>query len=156
MYCSFKELEAMVDEFKDFTKPIHFIPDTASSLDQLEGTLDQPIDNQVVGEVFTCSGTISWLGESVYLWLAVATGGKIWPKERPIPVVEDGPWEIEVKDICLKGPTEKFSLVLYATDKQADKRIKKWIDHGRRTGDYPGMKGQEGLIWITEVSGICH
>jgi hypothetical protein len=154
--CSLKELEAMVDEFKGYTKLIYFIPDTASSLDRLEGTIDQPIDNQVVGGVFTCSGSINGYGEGVFLWLAVATDGKIWPKERPIPVVEDGPWEIEVKDICLKGPTEKFSLALYAADEQADRRIKKWIDHGRRTGNYPGIQGLEGLVWITEVSGLCH
>ena len=71
------------------------------------------------------------------LWLAVEVGGLVWS----VPIFED-------------GVTEQFAVSLYVADARADRRIKDWLEAGRRAGKYSELRGIPGARRLARVEGL--
>lgn len=88
--------------------------------------------------------------ETVY-WLAVETGGLIWPKEASVLPDEVGRWSAVIRE---EGSPDMFSVSIWAVSPQGDRRIRDWLDRGRRTDDYPGLSSLPGARRIAQVNGL--
>jgi hypothetical protein len=119
--------------------------------DKITGTIDEPSSNQSVGKTFLCSGIVTGLQPGTGLWLAVEVEGRIWPREnRPVPN-PDNKWAVRLFE---DGRSKVISVSLFVADAKASKRIEKWLEIGRKTGEYPELFGLPGARRIARVDGL--
>jgi hypothetical protein len=85
------------------------------------------------------------------LWLAVEVGDLVWPKESKVAPDQDNKWSATVFE---DGATETFAIALFVADSKVDKRIGKWLEAGRSTGNYSELKGIPGARRIARVDGL--
>jgi hypothetical protein len=74
----------------------------------------------------------------------------VWPKEGEVSV-DNGRWSATIFE---DGVTKKFSIALLLANPDADKDIRKWLDEGRRKGEYDEMKGFPGTVRVARVDGL--
>jgi hypothetical protein len=120
-------------------------------LDGVEGNIEQPNPNQVVGDTFLCSGHSSGLESGLYLWLVVEIDGRLWPKEGEISVRDDGSWS---KTIFEEGAADEFSLSLWAVNARGDGHVRDWFKECDRTGNYRELRRASGMQRLAKVSGL--
>jgi hypothetical protein len=119
--------------------------------DKVTGTIDEPSPNQSVAKTFLCSGIVTGLQPGSGLWLVVEVGDRMWPREnRPVPGA-DNKWAVRVFE---DGRSKIVSVSLFVADSKASKRIEKWLEIGRTTGEYPEQFGLPGARRIARVDGI--
>ena len=119
------------------------------SLEAVSGGISEPKPDQLVGRKFSCSGWVKGLGPGLNLWLAVELNGRIWPKESPIYVEDDGSWE---KNVFEQGASDDFSLSLFAADTRGNKHVRAWLDAGDKLGTYPELRRTPGMIRLDNVN----
>lgn len=100
------------------------------------GRIDYPRNHGVVPRLFRVEGTVDNLPAGQKLLLAVEIGGLLWPKGQVR--VTGGSWVSEVHEGG-SPPNGKFALSLYLVGDRGYGEIATWLEHGRRTGDYPGL-----------------
>ena len=66
----------------------------------------------------------------------------MWPKE-PEVMMSGTSWSGEVYEGGTP-PHGRFALSLYVVDSDGHRRLMTWLDNGRRTGDYPGLREVKG------------
>jgi hypothetical protein len=101
------------------------------------GCIALPTTGDSVSQKFTVVGNLVDIPDATHVWLATVVDNEYWPKMPEVPtgrafnvtIVEEG-----------RPADGKFSLALLLVDKQADQDIRDWLDHGERTGDYPGLR----------------
>jgi hypothetical protein len=121
------------------------------AFDKVKGTIKDPIPGQLVRPTFHCSGTVSGMDSALSLWLAVEVGGLVWPKESRVVVDQDGTWSVTVFE---DGAASEFAVGLFLGDSAVDGWILKWLQRGRRTGNYQECKGIPGARRLDRVDGL--
>ena len=117
---------------------------------QPQGKINFPRNGDLVSRLFRARGAVDGLPSGWHLYLAVEIGDLIWPKE-PEVIIEGTSWSGEV---CEGGspPNGRFSLSLYAVNQEGHRRIMKWLENGRRTGHYPGLREIEGSRRLHQIN----
>jgi hypothetical protein len=108
------------------------------SYDQVTGTINEPHSDQPIGRTFRCSGKVTGMQPGLSLWLAVEVGPLVWPKESIVAPDQDNNWSTTVFE---DGATAEFAVGLYVGDAKVDRRIRKWFEEGKRTGNYSELRG---------------
>ena len=112
----------------------------------LTATIDQPANNDTVTGLIEVTGTISEpLPADAQLWIVVRRNDLMWPKDPEVFVVGET-WSKTVNE----GGRGNFSLVLLLVGKDGQEQIRRWIDRGIATGDFPGQ------IRIKDSSALAH
>jgi hypothetical protein len=63
----------------------------------------------------------------------------------------DNKWSVTIFEDCV---TEQFAVSLFVADARADRRIRDWLDAGRRTGKYTELQGIPGARRLARVDGL--
>lgn len=150
-------LDDAATQYTQFLPDISFIGDSSmilrerSMLDWVKGDITRPQPSDMVPDVIVCSGWAEGLGSNLHLWLAVEIKGCIWPKEGEVSVDNDGSWN---KTIHEEGVTDSFSLSLFVANKNANRRIRAWLDKCDETGHYSEFRRLPGLRRIARVDDL--
>jgi len=118
---------------------------------EVKGEIIKPSANQVARGEILCTGRAENVRPDIHLWLVVEVGGLLWPKEDEIFVDENGEWSATIYE---DGTPDEFSIELFAMNSKADIYVRKWLESGRRTGDYPGLSWIPGSRRIARVGGL--
>lgn len=119
--------------------------------DKITGSIDHPEPNETVPRTFRCSGVVTGMQPGLSLWLAIEVGVLTWPKESKVDPDRDNKWSAIVFE---DGASEVFAVSLIVCDSRVHKRIMKWLEAGRRTGNYSDLKGIPGARRIARVDGL--
>ena len=119
--------------------------------DKVAGSFTEPQPNATVGRTIRCSGVVTGLQPGLSLWLAVEAGGFIWPKESNVVPDDTDKWSVPIFE---DGVTDQFSVSLFVVDANADRRIREWLEAGRRTGTYTELRGIPGARRLARVDGL--
>ena len=143
-------VETLIDRLRTFLNA-HFRSAAANdSYDKVTGSFNEPKSNEAVGRTIQCSGIVSGLQSGLNLWLVVEAGDLLWPKETKVLPNEDK-WCVPIFE---DGVTEQFAVSLFVADTSADRRIKEWLEAGRRTGQYSELRGIPGARRLARVDGL--
>jgi hypothetical protein len=63
-----------------------------STFDNVQGSIEKPRKDDIVGRSFECSGTVTGMGANSHLWLAVEINGLTWVKEGEIKPDSNNRW----------------------------------------------------------------
>jgi hypothetical protein len=119
--------------------------------DRVAGSFSEPQRDDTVGRTIRCSGVVTGLRPGLNLWLAVEVGGLVWPKETKVLPDDANKWCVTIFE---DGVTEQFAVSLYVADARADRRIKEWLEAGRRAGKYSELLGLPGARRLARVDGL--
>ena len=86
------------------------------------------------------------------LWLTVEVGDLVWPKESKVLPDEANKWNVMIFEDGVA--TEQFAVSLFVADTNADRRIREWLEAGRRTGKYSELRGIPGARRLARVDGL--
>jgi hypothetical protein len=119
--------------------------------DKVTGSITEPQPNAIVSRTFKCSGIVSGMQPGLSLWLLIEAQGFVWPKESKVTPDPDNRWSATVFE---DGANEAFGVALFVADSKAEKRIGKWLEAGRATGNYSELKGIPGARRLARVDGL--
>jgi len=108
------------------------------------GAILSPTSGASVPRAFTVEGTLAGIPADRHVWLAVRIGDLMWPKEPEVSAGA-GPWRRQVVEGG-SPPDGRFSLVLLMVDTVGQSEIQAWFQHGKQTGDYPGLAHVTGSV----------
>jgi hypothetical protein len=144
-------VETLIERLREFLKST-FTPATGNeAYDKVTAGFLEPQPNEAVGRTIQCSGVVSGLQPGLNLWLAVEVGNRVWPKENKVLPDVNNKWCVTIFE---DGVTEKFALSLFVADTSADRRIKAWLEAGRRTGTYTELTGIPGARRLARIDGL--
>jgi hypothetical protein len=123
---------------------------TQHLLTDVRGRIDQPSNGATVARSIHCRGVCERQMSAVDLvfWLAIETGGLVWPKEALVSPDDSGHWSSTIQE---GGSPEMFTISLWAVTPQGAKGIQAWFEAGRRTSNFPGMSALPGARRIAQV-----
>jgi hypothetical protein len=146
-----KSVETLIERLKTFLN-VHFNSAARNeTYDKVTGSFNEPQRNEAVGRTIRCSGVVTGLQPGLNLWLAVEVGNLVWPKENKVLPDEANKWCVSIFE---DGVTEQFAVSLFVADTRADRRIKEWLEAGRRTGKYSELPGIPGARRLARVDGL--
>jgi hypothetical protein len=119
--------------------------------DKVAGSFNAPQPDEVVARTIRCAGVVTGLQPGLSLWLAVEAGGLIWPKESRVLPDEANTWSVSIFE---DGAADQFAVSLFVADASADRRIREWLETGRRTGTYTELRGIPGARRLDRVDGL--
>jgi hypothetical protein len=144
-------VEGLIGRLRTFLQG-HFTSGLRSvQYDKVAGSFNEPVANGVVSRTIRCSGDVSGLQPGLSLWLAVEAGGFVWPKESIVLPDATNRWSGPIFE---DGVTEQFAVSLFVADANADRRIREWLEAGRRTGSYAELRGIPGARRLARVDGL--
>jgi hypothetical protein len=144
-------VETLIEKLRTFLNAQFNSAARNETYDKVTGSFNEPQANETVGRTIRCSGVVTGLQPGLNLWLAVEVGGLIWPKENKVLPDEANKWDVPIFE---DGVTEQFSVSLFVADTSADRRIKEWLEAGRRTGKYSELRGIPGARRLARVDGL--
>ena len=144
-------VEALIQKLRTFLSAHFKSAARTDAYDQVAASFTEPRPNDVVGRTIQCSGVVTGLQPGLSLWLAVEAGDRLWPKESKVLPDAANRWSVPVFE---DGMADEFSLSLYVTDGSADRRIRDWLEAGRRTGQYTELRGIPGARRLARVDGL--
>ena len=144
-------VEALIERLRQFLSAHFASAARIEAYDKVTASFEEPQPNEAVGRTIRCSGVVTGLHPGLNLWLAVEAGNLVWPKESRVLPDETNKW---VADIFEDGATQRFDVSLFVTDAGADRRIKEWLEAGRRTGVYAELVGLPGARRLARVDGL--
>lgn len=121
------------------------------TLEAAYGEISLPKPGTALARTITCEGTARNIAKPCTLWLMVEVDNQIWPKEGQIQLDRYGKWRATIFE---DGHSEEFSIGLYVATQAATDNIRRWLEVGRMTGNYPGMRGIPGTRRIARVDGL--
>jgi hypothetical protein len=124
----------------------------ATSAPETGGRILAPTRGQQVSRSFSAEGSLSGVPADRHVWLAVQIGSLIWPQEPEIPPT-DKRWSHELAEEGTP-PGGRFGLALLMVDRQGNEAIEEWLEHGRRTGDYPGLAQIPNAVRLDVVTNL--
>lgn len=119
--------------------------------DHVIGSFTEPTPNEAVGRTIRCSGVVTGLQPGLNLWLVVESGELKWPKESKVQPDQANKWSVTIFE---DGATAQFAVSLFVADAGADRRIKEWLEAGRRTGKYSEWREIPGARRLARVDGL--
>ena len=102
-----------------------------------QGKIHAPKNGDLVPRHFRAEGSIGNLPADRRLLLVIQVGGLVWPKGEVR--VNETTWASEVYEGGTP-PDGKFTLSLYSVSSKGFQEIATWLEHGKLTGHYPGLK----------------
>ena len=135
------DLERDGSQRRKRARPAGRKPLSSAAFDRVDGTIKRPTRGQGVWPTFRCSGVVSGMAPGFNLWLGVEVGGLVWPKENRVVVGRDNKWSATVFE---DGAVDEFAVGLFLVDAAVDRWLVKWLERGRRTGNYAELKGIPG------------
>jgi hypothetical protein len=102
-----------------------------------KGRINYPKNRDLVPRLFQAEGSIDRLPAGQHLLLVVQVGGLMWPKGEV--QVRNTSWTSEVYEGG-SPPNGDFTLALYLVSDKGYDEIATWLEHGKLTGDYPGLE----------------
>lgn len=119
---------------------------TSTALNRVEGSIDTPAPNQVIGRTIPCSGWARNLTDGQHLWLAVEANGDACFKKDEVYIDGNDHWEVTLVD---DGATQQFDLSLFVVDDNAHQQIHDWLQAE------PGTRSRiEGAARIARVDNL--
>ena len=144
-------VEALIEKLKRFLSA-HFTSAARNeAYDNVFARFAEPQPNESVGRTFQCSGVVTGLQPGLNLWLAVEVGNLVWPKETKVLPDENNKFCVTIFE---DGVTDQFAVSLFVADRSADRRIKEWLEAGRRTGKYSELPGIPGARRLARIDGL--
>ena len=113
------------------------------------GKILAPRHGTRVTRSFGIEGTLSGIPAGNHVWAAVQVGNLLFPKEPEIPARDRRFAQALVQTAGL--PEGRFTLVLLLVDSKGHAEIEAWLDHGRRSGDFPGLARISGASRLDVV-----
>lgn len=112
--------------------------------------ISSPKSNQTVRRpTFSVYGTACVIAAANQLWLAIDTQGGLSPKLPPLQLSADGKFDSSITEPSrIKGG---MSVVLLLVKPSGQRRIKRWIADGKRTGRYPPLTRIVGSTTLDSV-----
>jgi hypothetical protein len=101
-----------------------------------QGRINLPRNRDSVPRLFRAEGTIDNLPAGQHLLLVVQVGGLMWPKGQV--QVNNASWTTQVHEGG-HPPNGRFALSLWLVSSRGYDEVAAWLEHGKRTGDYPGL-----------------
>jgi hypothetical protein len=122
-------------------------------LNDVRGRIDQPRNGATVNRDIYCSGAceLPTSATDLVFWLAIESGGLIWPKEALVSPDHNGHWSATIQE---GGSPELFTVSLWVVTPQGAKGIQSWFAAGRRVNDFPGMSALPGARRIAQVGDL--
>jgi hypothetical protein len=80
-------------------------------------------------------GRLAGIPRGRHVWIAVMRGGGLFPKEPEIPS-SISRWARRVDEA---GPPHDFSLALLMVGRRGHHDIVRWLERGRRSGNFPAL-----------------
>jgi hypothetical protein len=114
-----------------------------------QGRINSPRNRDLVPRLFRAEGTTDNLPAGQQLLLAVEIGGLIWPKGKV--QVHGRSWVSQVYEGG-SPPNGKFALSLYLVSDRGYDEVDLWLEHGKRTGDYPGLGHVEDGVKLHSIT----
>jgi hypothetical protein len=124
----------------------------SETYDKVTGSFNEPQPNEAVGRAIRCSGVVTGPQAGLNLWLTVEVGDLVWPKESKVLPDEANKWNVMIFEDGVA--TEQFAVSLFVADTNADRRIREWLEAGRRTGKYSELRGIPGARRLARVDGL--
>jgi hypothetical protein len=120
------------------------------------GSIDYPMENSRVPRVFECHGSATGIPESEHLWLVEEDSAhNMWPKDSlstyGLVLDSRGKWNNHFEEYGTPGI---FSISLVMANSAASDLIRKWLETGKKNGQYSILKGIPGATPITSVTGL--
>lgn len=144
-------VEALVQKLRTFFSAHFKAAARTEAYDKVAGSFTEPRPNDVVGRTIQCSGVVTGLQPGLSLWLAVEARDFLWPKESRVLPDANNRWSVPIFE---DGMTDAFAVSLYVTDANADRRIRDWLEAGRRTGQYTELRGIPGARRLARIDGL--
>jgi hypothetical protein len=101
-----------------------------------QGRINCPRNRDVVPRLFRAEGIIDGLPAGQHLPLVVQVEALMWPKSQV--QVSSSSWTAQVHEGG-HPPDGRFDLSLWLVGSRGYDEIVAWLEHGSRTGDYPGL-----------------
>lgn len=119
---------------------------------EISGRILSPRTDETVGRSFQITGELINIPDGEHVWLAIEIGNLMWIKEPEVPS-SDRRWS---RNIVEGGspPGGRFNLCLLRVTSEGHHFILNWLDHGKKTGDYPGIAGIPGSSKLDIVSNL--
>jgi hypothetical protein len=144
-------VETLLEKLSNFLNAHFMSAARDEAYDKVTASFNEPQSNEDVGRTIRCSGVVTGLPPDAKLWLAVEVGNLVWPKENKVLPDETNKWGATIFE---DGVTEQFAVGLYVADTSADRRLKEWLEGGRRTGKYSELPGIPGARRLARVHGL--
>ena len=144
-------VDALIQKLRTFLSAHFKSVARTDAYDKVAGSFTEPTPNDVVGRTIQCSGVVTGLQPGLSLWLAVEAGDFLWPKESRVLPDATNRWSVPIFE---DGVTDEFRVSLYVADANADRRIRDWLETGRRTGQYTELRGIPGARRLARVDGL--
>ena len=144
-------VETLIERLRTFLNAHFNSAARNETYDKVTGSFNEPQPNEAVGRTIRCSGVVTGLPPGLNLWLAVEVGDLVWPKENKVLPDEANKWCVPIFE---DGATEQFAVSLFVADTSADRRIRGWLEAGRRTGKYSELPGIPGARRLARVDGL--
>lgn len=117
----------------------------------VKAEITDPSDGQKVKNDYTVRGTIEGeLAADSYLWLLVGLDAESlwWPQGGGSITPTNGEWSKKAR--IGGGPDldigKEFQIVVMLVDEKVNKDLNGYVETGKRTNDWPGMKLPSGKI----------
>ena len=144
-------VETLMEKLRTFLNAQFNSATRNETYDKVTGHFNEPKPNEAVGRTIRCSGIVTGLQPGLNLWLAVEVGDLVWPKENKVLPDEATKWDVPIFE---DGVTQQFAVSLFVADTSADRRIKEWLEAGRRSGKYSELRGIPGARRLARVDGL--
>jgi hypothetical protein len=144
-------VETLIEKLREFLNATFTSATRNEAYDNVTASFHEPQPNETVGRTIQCSGVVTGLQPGLNLWLAVEVGNLVWPKENKVLPDETNKWCVPIFE---DGVTEQFAVSLFVADTSADRRIKEWLEAGRRTGTYSKLPGIPGTRRLARIDGL--
>ncbi len=117
-----------------------------------QGWISAPQDGETVGTRIAVRGGVRNMPPQYHMWVAhrVDRDGLLWPKEPKIIPDENGHFDVYVYE---GGSSPRVYVTLLLTTDAANADFERWIDEGRRTGHYPGLRPSPNSY--VELASVC-
>jgi hypothetical protein len=144
-------VETLISRLRTYLDALFSSAARNEAYDRVAGSFSEPHRDETVGRTIRCSGVVTGLRPGLNLWLAVEVGGLVWPKETKVLPDDTGKWSVPIFE---DGVAEQCAVSLYVADARADRRIREWLEGGRRTGKYSELLGLPGARRLARVDGL--
>ncbi len=114
-----------------------------------KGRILSPRNRGLVQRHFRAEGTVESLPEDQHLLLVIQVDGLMWPKGKV--QVNDGTWWGQVHEGGTP-PDGRFLLSLYLVTDRGYAEIISWLERGKETSHYPGLRKIRGGTSLHTVS----
>jgi len=108
---------------------------------------DYPVTGDLVANQFEVSGRIESVPAGEVVYLVERVDNRVWPKQR----IGAEPTYFQRTQHTSPGKGYKYTIELLSANATAEERIKRWFNHGKETGKYPGIDISDGLTVLAKV-----